>query len=129
MKQICHGGYCSLKKWLKLSLKTYFSGHFERFFVYTLMYPITAKFFTYKDLIEVRNCGKLRQYSICGCQVTNFHPWIVSFCFVLDPYSPKFSQEVIFMQIKTVFYKPFKNLRFHWNMTYPQFTPLVHFLG
>ena len=79
MKQICHGVYCSLKKWLKLSLKTYFSGHFERFFVYTLMYPITAKFFTYKDLIEVRNCGKLRQYSICGCQVINFQGFLFQF--------------------------------------------------
>ena len=93
-------------------------------------------------LIKVHNCGKFHQCSTCDCQVINFQGFYSDsasmnwpFWVFAGPYShrngrvmPNFSQVVVFMQIKSVFSKSFKNLHFPWNRTHPKFTLLVQFL-
>ena len=58
-----------------------FLAHFERFFVYPLIYPMSyaPRFFQMKDLIKTHVCGKFYQYSICGCEVKIFKSFFYYF--------------------------------------------------
>ena len=60
MHQAYGGFYFILKKHLKLSQKTHFLAHFERFLVYTFLRHVsyTPIFSQIKFLMEVHNCGK-----------------------------------------------------------------------
>ena len=77
MHQICYCFYCIIKKWSKLSQKTGFLAHFERFFDYTLLRPDklhTPIFCQIKHLMlwRRRYIVLVNYYcSICGCQVIN----------------------------------------------------------
>ena len=74
MNDICHAFNCTFKKWWKFSKKTIFGDHFQRFFVYTLLRPMsyTQIFSQIIGLIEIHNRGKFHQYSICSCEVIYF---------------------------------------------------------
>ena len=60
MHQAYGGFYFILEKHLKLSQKTDFLAHFERFLVYAFLRPVryTPIFCQIKCLMEVHNCGK-----------------------------------------------------------------------
>ena len=76
MHQICEGFYCILyyEEMVEVGPKTDFLSHFERFFVYTHLRPISYApiFFQIKRAMELHNRGKFHQCSICGYQVINF---------------------------------------------------------
>ena len=59
---------------VKIGPKSWFFVHFESFFVYALLHPMSyaPRFCQMKDLIKIYICGKFHQYSICGCEVKNF---------------------------------------------------------
>ena len=63
LQQACDGFYFILGKHLKLSQKPDFLPHFERFFVYNLLCPMsyTPIFCQTKGLIKVHNRGKFHQ--------------------------------------------------------------------
>ena len=74
MSQICYSLYLVLKNGLKLGTETDFVCHFQRFFVYALLRPVsyTQIFRQKKGLIEIHNPGKFHHYTISGCQVIDF---------------------------------------------------------
>ena len=135
MHQICHGFYCSIKKWLKLSQKT----EFWKFFIYTLLRPKSTppKLCQVKDPIMILIRGRFYQYSICGCKVKNFQSFsywfsiheMGPFWWFLCPYSPKyclilvtFWPEVVSNKKNTLFESYFRILHFSSNGTYPKST-------
>ena len=70
--------YSILKKRSKLSQKTDFLAHFERFFNYTLLRPpsYVPIFCQIKDLMVIHARNKFHQYSIPGSQVMNFQMFL-----------------------------------------------------
>ena len=74
MYQACDGFYFIPQKQSKLSQKTDFLTHFERFFVYAPLRPLSYAqiLCQIKLFIEVHNRGKFHHYTICGFQVINF---------------------------------------------------------
>ena len=74
MHEICYGFCWSIKKWSNWGEKAGFLAHFESFFVYALLHPMSCapRFCQMKDLSKIYICGKFHQYSICGCEVKKF---------------------------------------------------------
>ena len=145
MHQACDIFYFIVKKYLKLSQKTNYLAHFERFSncapLYLLSYaPIFCQI---KGHMVIHNRGKFHQHSICGSQVINFQmfSWQCSihemapFWGFLGPFSPKygsnqlkFEVEVVYHKTKTVYEQCFKiKCLSTTNGMYPKFTVLVHF--
>ena len=136
--QICHGYYCSLKKWSKLSPKI-----LRGFFVYALLHPYTPSFKQMKGFIKIRNRCQFHQYSACGFQVINFQknflywfnsPFLGGRGEFMGPYSPKcgwimlnFSPELFSKNTKVLLYKFFRINHSGLNGACTKFTILVYF--
>ena len=136
--------YSVLKKRSKLGQKTNFWAHFERFFHYTLLRPLSYApiFCQIKGLMMIHNRGKFHQYSISGSQAINFQMFLwrcsihemAPFGGFLGLFSPtyssillKISPEAVYCKTKIVCEQSFKIKCLSPNGVYPEFTILVCF--
>ena len=130
--------------WLKLGQKIDFLVHFERVFVYALWHPMSyaPRFCQMKEFIEIHIRGKFHQFSICGCEVKNFHIFLYwftiheitpfwGFLFSVTPPNIVRSCWNFYQRLspikQTPFEKFFKILHFGSNRTRTKFTVLVPF--
>ena len=140
--RICHSFWCSLRIHQNEAKKTHFLAHFWRFFVYSLLRPMSQAsiFCQIEGLMKIHNRGKLHGYRVSSCQVINFQIFWYQFSIYktilfggfFGPNSPKycpilmkFSPEVLFKERKSVNLRIFKKFKFLRKREIPNFTVLV----
>ena len=130
--EVCDGFHFIFKKTPEIKPKNNFLAHFWRFLVYIFLRPVsyTPIFCQIKRLMEVHNCSKFHQCSICGCQVINFETFSWRYRRLetnMTRYCWNFNQRYVVHKKKAVSEQTFKIKCLSGNRTHPKLMVLVRF--